>query len=145
MIVNLYGSVEGKRHDSGMLAMSGVLPQNQINTRTPNENPLCAHIDPACLLGVQLQGSFKENLNQQQKDYNQAMSQGRTPVEWVFGDIANYFAFLDFKRTLKINMKAIKKMYSVCTLLTNAHTCLYQSIISSYFGMEPPLLDEYFI
>ena len=107
MIVNLYGSVEGKRHNSGMLAMSGVLPQ-------------------------------------QQKDYNQAVSQVRTPVEWVFGDIANYFAFLDFKKTLKINLSAVEKMYSVCALLTNAHTCLYQSMISSYFGIEPVLLDDYF-
>lgn len=145
MIVNLYGSMEGKRHNSGMLAMSGVLPQQQLNARTPYDNPLCAYVDPTCTLGIHLQGPFKGNLNQQQKYYNQAVSQVRTPVEWVFGDIANYFAFLDFKRTLKINMKAIKKMYSVCTLLTNAHTCLYQSIISSYFGMEPPLLDEYFI
>ena len=34
-------------------------------------------------------GLFKENLNQQQKDYNQAMRRVCTAVEWVFGYIVN--------------------------------------------------------
>ena len=30
--------------------------------------------------------------------YNKAMSQVRVSVEWVFADIINNFAFLDFKK-----------------------------------------------
>lgn len=30
------------------------------------------------------------------------MSKVRVFVEWVFGDIINYFKFLDFKKNLKV-------------------------------------------
>ena len=36
------------------------------------------------------------------------------------------------------------KMYGVCVLFTNVHTCLYKSITPSYFGIEPTQLDECF-
>ena len=144
MIANLYGPVEGKRHDSGMLVMSGLFPLLQMNSQKPNGDPLCIYGDPAYPLRNHLQGPFKGNLNQIQKDYNKAMSQVRVSVEWVFGDIANYFAFLDFKKNLKIQLNAVGKMYIVCALLTNAHTCLYKSMTSSYFECDPPLLEEYF-
>ena len=44
-------------------------------------------------------------------------------MEWVFGDILSYFAFLDFKKNLKIGLSPIGTMYSVCGLLRNAITC----------------------
>ena len=72
------------------------------------------------------------------------MSSVRVDVEWVFGDITNYFKFLDFKNNLKIGLSAVGKMYSVCALLRNALTCLYGSTTSSYFQVEPPTLQEYF-
>ena len=31
------------------------------------------------------------------------MSRARVTVEWVFADIKNYFAFLDFKERLEYN------------------------------------------
>ena len=36
LIVNLFGPVEGRRHDSGMLAMSGLLPMLETHCLTPN-------------------------------------------------------------------------------------------------------------
>ena len=47
---------------------------------------------------------------------------------------------MDFKKNLKIRLSAVGKMYIVCGLLTNARTCLYQSVTSSYFGLDPPPL-----
>ena len=41
MIANLYSPSEGKRHNSDMLAVSGLLPQLELHARTPNGNPLC--------------------------------------------------------------------------------------------------------
>ena len=72
------------------------------------------------------------------------MSKVRTAVEWVFGDIINSYKFIDFKKNLKLNLSAVGKIYIVCALLTNARTCLYKSITSSYFNIDPPSLDEYF-
>ncbi len=65
------------------------------------------------------------NLNARQLEFNRSMSSVRVSVEWVFGDIINYFKFIDFKKNLKIGLSAVGKMYSVCALLRNALTCLY--------------------
>ena len=79
----------------------------------------------------------------QQLAYNAAMSKVRVGVEWVFGDIVNFFKFLDFKKNLKIGLSPIAKMYMVCALLTNVRTCVYGSMTSSYFNLDPPTLAEY--
>ena len=62
------------------------------------------------------------------------MSEVRVSVEWLFGDILNYFKFLDFKKNLKIGLNAVGKMYIVCALLNNARSCLYGLQTSNYFG-----------
>jgi hypothetical protein len=72
------------------------------------------------------------------------MSRVRVSVEWVFGDIVNYFKFLDFKKNLKIGLSTVGKIYSVCALLRNALTCLYGSNTSSFFQVNPPTVQEYF-
>ena len=79
-----------------------------------------------------------------QKLFNSSMSKVREVVEWVFGDIVTYFAFLDYKKNLKIGLSPIGKMYSVCALLRNALTCLYGSTTSTYFDVQPPRLHDYF-
>ena len=76
--------------------------------------------------------------------YNKAMSNARSSVEWLFGDIINYFKFMDFKRNLKIGMSCVGKMYVVCALLRNALTCLYGNQTSQYFELDPPTLQDYF-
>ena len=73
------------------------------------------------------------------------MSTVRVSVEWVFGDIINYFKFLDFKKNLKIGLSAVGKMYIICALLHNARICLYGSETSHYFQCEPPIIESYFM
>ena len=91
---------------------------------------MCVYGDLAYPLNIHLQGPFKGvRITPIQNEYNTAMSRVRASVEWVFGDIINYFAFMDFKKNLKIRLSAVGKMYIVCGLLTNACTCLYQSVI----------------
>ena len=78
------------------------------------------------------------------KAYNTAMSAVRSSVEWLFGDIINYFKFLDFKKNLKIGLSSIGKMYIVSALLQNALTCLYGNETATFFYLDPPTLEEYF-
>jgi hypothetical protein len=58
LIANLFGPVEGKRHDSAtMLAQSQVLPQLQNHSLdTINGNILCIYGDPAYPTSKQIQG-----------------------------------------------------------------------------------------
>ena len=73
------------------------------------------------------------------------MSQLRVSVEWVFGDIVNYFKFVDFKKNLKIGLSSVGKFYVVSALLRNALTCLYGNTTSAFFDLPPPALNEYFL
>ena len=41
----------------------------------------------------------------------------RVAVEWVFGDIVNYFKFMNFKKNLKVHLSAVGKMYVCCALI----------------------------
>lgn len=76
--------------------------------------------------------------------FNKAMSAVRVSVEWVFGNITNYFQFVDFKKQQKVNLSSIGKMSAVCALLQNANTCLHDNIVSQVFELKPPTLEEYF-
>ena len=126
-------------------AESRLLDQLQLHAYTPNGEPLCIYGDPAYPLHVHLQAPYQVNrLTNLQKGYNTAMSNVRVSVEWLFKEILTYFAFVDFKKNLKKGLSAIGKMYVVCALLTNAGTCLYKSQTSNFFGVEPPMLEEYF-
>ena len=83
-------------------------------------------------------------ITREQTAFNRAMSAARVSVQWVFGDIVNFLHILDFKEDLKIHLSAVEKMYIVCPLLTNARTCLYVSLTSQYFNLNPPSLNQYF-
>ena len=125
LIANLFGPVEGRRHDSGMLADSNLLTTLQQHSFDLNGNPLCVYGDPAYPLRVHLQAGFKgANLTPQEVIFNQRMSEVRVAVEWVFGDILNSFKFLDFKKNLKVGLSPIGKVYIICALLCNARNCL---------------------
>ena len=145
LIANFFGPVEGKRHDSGMLAASGLLNQLAQFSHSQTGNPLCIYGDPAYPLHVHLQAPFKgAALTDDQKAYNKSMSKARVSVEWVFGDITNYFAFLDFRKNLKVGLSAVGKMYITCALLHNARNCLYGNTTSQYFDVQPSAINDYF-
>ena len=145
MIANLFGPVEGKRHDFAMLAMSGLLQTLQQRSHGPNGELLCIYGDPAYPLRRHLLSPFSgAQLTQQQKYFNKSMSKARISVEWMFGKIVNNFKFIDFKKNLKVGLSCVGKMYRVSALLNNASTCLYKNKVSEYYGIDPPMLEEYF-
>ena len=142
IIANLYGPVEGRRHDSAILAMSGLLPQLEEYSFSPAGLALCIYGDPAYPHRIHLQRPYERRapLSEKEQAFNQSMSEVRVSVEWVFGDIVNYFKFIDFKKNLKIGLSSVGKIYSVCAL-----TCLHGSSTSTFFNVQPPELTDYFI
>lgn len=98
LVGNLFGPVEGRRHDSFMLASSWFLQELQRFSNCPVTGlPLCVYGDPAYPIRAHLQRPFKGGvLTPAQQDFNTSMSTVRSSVEWLFGDIVNYFKFLDF-------------------------------------------------
>ena len=147
LIGNLYGPVEGRRHDAGMLKDSGLLndlSRAGFNTRG---EVLCLYGDPAYPLRPNLMRPYCQGdvpvLTPEMEAFNTAMSSVRVSVEWLFNDVSNYFKFIDFKKNLKIGMSAVGKQYIVCALLRNILTCLYGNITSDHFQLEPPTVQDY--
>ena len=138
-------SSEGKRHDAAMLADSNLLTALEQYAVSPTGKEMCIYGDPAYPLRVNLMAPFRgAALKAQMEAFNKSMSNVRTSVEWLFGDIVEYFKFMDFKKNLTIGLSSIGKLYVVCALLRNALTCLYGNSTSSYFKLDPPTLEEYF-
>ena len=136
---------EGRRHDAGMLRMSGLLTELNHHAYSPTGQPLCIYGDPAYPLRIHLQAPYRNaHLTAEQQSFNSSMSTVRTAVEWVFGDISTYFALLDFKKNLKIGLSPVGKLYSISALLRNALTCLYGNTTSAFFNLDPPTIKEYF-
>lgn len=71
------------------------------------------------------------------------MSSVRECVEWGFGKVVSTFAFIDFKKNLRIYLQPVGKMYFTVVLLTNCHTCLYGSQTGIYFDLDAPDLSVY--
>lgn len=128
-----------------MLRMSGLLQSLEEHCNTATGEPLCIYGDPAYPLRRHLQSPYRHgNLSHDEQEFNSSMSSVRVAVEWVFGDVTSYFAFLNFKHNLKIGLSHVGKIYSVCALLRNALTCLHGSTTTYFFGLAPPTLQEYF-
>ena len=143
--MNLFNISEGRKHDAEMLADSGLLRQLEHAAFSPAGQPMCVFGDPAYPLRIHLQAPYRNAaLTAQMEAFNSAMSAVRCSVEWLFGDITNYFKFLDFKKNLKIQLSSVGKMYIVCALLRNALTCLYGNTTADYFSLEPPSISDYF-
>jgi len=112
-----------------MLGDSRLLQQLQRYAHSPAGYPMCIYGDPAYPLRVQLQASFRNVvLTPQMQAFNSSMSSVRSCVEWLFGDIVNYFKNIDFKKNLRIGLSNIGKLYIVCALLQNVLTCLYGNL-----------------
>ena len=108
-----------------MLAESNLLQNLEIHAFSPTGEPMCLYGDPAYPLRLQLQAPFRElQLTPEMVAYNKSMSSVRVSIVWIFGDIVNYFKFIDFKKNLKIGLSQVGKMYIIAAVLRNALTCL---------------------
>ena len=128
-----------------MLADSGLLRELQRPAFSSTGNPMAFYGDPAYPLRIHLIAPYRgAGITPQMEDFNSSISRVRTSVEWPFGDIINYFKFVDFKKTQKISLSAVGTLYIVCEILRNAMTCLYGNYTSEFFGIDPPTLQDYF-
>ena len=74
--------------------------------------------EPAYPLRVHLQALFREDpTTPEMMAFNRSMRNVCVSVEWIFGDIVNYFKFMDFKKDLKIGLSQGGKMYIVSAML----------------------------
>lgn len=139
------GAYEGRRHDAGIFRESGLYEELTQNVVFDNQHFLLYGDQAYGLRELLLRPYTVHEIAGQQdrQNFNNIMSVLRVSVEWGFGKIIQQFAFLDFKKNQKILLQDIEEMYKVAMILTNCHTCLYGGETSSYFDINPPLLDDY--
>ena len=83
--------LEGRRHNSAMLADSGLLDELEQHAFSTTREPMALHGDPAYPLRVYLQVPYRgAEITPQTELHNKAMSSVRMSVEWLFGDFVNY-------------------------------------------------------
>ena len=139
----MFEAIEGKRNDAFMLGVSG-LAEKLERFQRPNGEPYIIYGNPAYGLTRNILAPFRGvRLTDDQQEFNSRMSKLRVLVEWGFGKICQLFAFLDFKKNLNILLQPIGKYYLVAAVLANCHTCLYGSQTSTFFGLDPPELEDY--
>lgn len=142
IIANLFGPVNGRRHDAHVLAQSGLM--NKLEQKFHGFRlPPYIYSDTGYPLKKNLIVPFKGAVTIRQKKVNTKMSKLRVSVEWGFAKLIQLFPFLDFKKNLKVYKQEIGNYYKVGAILTNCHTCLYGGQVSEYFECEPPSLDDY--
>lgn len=143
MIAHMFGPIEGRRHDAFMLGVSGLSAKLRRFVQ-PNGEPYVIYGDPAYGITQNIIAPFRQaHLTDDEQEFNTRMSRVRTCVEWGFGKICQNFAYLDFKKNLKILLQPVGKYYLVACILINCHTCLYGSQTTTYFSLEPPPLETY--
>ena len=142
MICNLFGPMEGRRHDATLLRESQVL--DKINGRAEDGSTLVLYGDKAYPLNDKLITPYRAvNCNEEERQFNEAMNKGRIAVEWAFAKISSNFAFTKFAPNQKVYLQPIALYYKVAVLLSNCHSCCYGNQTCDYFGIMPPTLEDY--
>ena len=143
ILAHMFGPIEGRRHDAGMLQLSGLLPEMQAHMRRNHQEVYSLYGDPAYPLSQHLLRPFSNPQGQLEAEFNRKISSVRQCVEWGFMNILQLWAFVDFKKTRKVFLCPVAKYFAVSAPLVNCYTWLYGNDTSAYFGLKPPSLEEY--
>jgi hypothetical protein len=136
LIALLFGPIPGSRHDSFMLAESGLLQQlRQLMPINGVNGPIFSlYGDPAYPQSHHIFGGFRNPLpGSQEAQWNTTMSKVREAVEWGFKEITMQWSYLDFRSRMKIFQSPIAKYYTIAAFLCNLRNCCYGSQTSVYF------------
>lgn len=134
MIGEIYGPISARRNDCF------VLNESRLNERMAQ---LLMHLEPEesyCIFGdsiFPILGYIRHFSGTQE------WASVRISIEWGYGKIAGLWSFLDYKQNLQLKQFKVPLIYFVATLLTNFHTCFYGCETSTYFGVQPPTIEEY--
>lgn len=149
----MYGPITGNRHDSYMLARSGLMERLRAfmpEPRNRQQHPLGGEVvyslygDPAYPQSMYVFGGYRNPpRGSPQAAWNTQMSKVREVVEWGFANITTNWAFLDFTAAMMVFKSPIAEYYIIAAFLVNLRTCFYGNQTMEYFACETMTLDEY--
>jgi hypothetical protein len=146
IIVEMYGPFQGRTNDMRMLFSSGLLARcfqhcwvNGVlyylyGDKGYNRGHPCLQVPIGGPAGA---------LTPAQQHYNGQLSRVRISVEWGFGKVKGLFAYVDYKKCMRLYGNPVMSYWQCAVLLTNCHTCLYGSLTSQYYDVPPPYVEDY--
>ena len=145
MITNQHGPTEGRRHESGILAMSGLLNHLSQYSFSPDDQLWGIYGNPAYPHRVHLQcpSGRRPNLTDEEKAFNQSMSRVYVSVQWVFGGIVHHLSLQILRKTARLAQCRWKDLCCLCST-AKFLTCLYGNNTPAFFDLQPPVLEDYF-
>ena len=145
IIAHMSGPFPGSRHDSVILTLSKLRLYMLTHCKDTKGQEMVIYGDEAYSNLSQVRSPYRGRvLTQAQIRFNSSMRRPRLCVEWGFGFINNRWSWVTHSRYLRMYQSPIGRFYLLCALLANALTCLgRKSTTTSYFGMDPPTLEEY--
>lgn len=145
LICPVYGPVEGRRADGGVLDMSGWEAMLRADAKGVDARQLFVYGDPAYGVSDTVISGMKklDSLTPLEREFNHKMSALRQCVEWGFGNVTINFAFIDYDKGLRLGGLPVGRLYLLALIFTNIRTILYPSLISTKFQCPPPSLEEY--
>ena len=146
LITHLYGPIEGRLHDAGILADSGLPPALRQHMKAPDGQSYALYGDSAYPISPFLQKGYQGTaLTPEQVQFNANCSRVRMAVEWAFGEVDTTWGFLDMKRQQKVLLQPIGLYYKAACLLSNCENIVRQgNKCSQFFNLKPSSLEEYF-
>lgn len=144
IISSLMGAYPGRRHDAAIYRASNIYQQLQ-RVGIFGDRRFLIYGDQGYPVNDLLLCPFgrRANMPQHQIDFNESMKILRASVEWGFQKVIAEFAFVDFKKNQKLLLQDVEAYYKVAVILTNCHSIFYGNQTASFFGVEPPTIQEY--
>jgi hypothetical protein len=129
----MFGLITGNRHDSYMLAISGLIPKLQeimppplpaeVNDHNIIQNDagiFSLYGDPAYSQLFLLFGGYRiPRPGSQEARWNTEILKVREVVEWAFANLIKSWAFLDFRASMMVFKSPIAKYYIIAAFLMN--------------------------
>ena len=103
IIAQLYGPVEGRRHDLFLVRDSDIVSTLSL----PPFDDYVLYGDPGYISDSIMVAPFKGKLTPEQQEFNARMSGVRVAVEWMFGRITSLFQVLGFPPRAKLPGRCI--------------------------------------
>ena len=144
LMFNLYGPMEGRRHDAMLLRRSGV--SDKLKEVLKKEDiQYYLYGDAAYVLRPWIQTSLYSNTsNEVQLLFDGEMNKVRSALEWNYNDVEQNWVRNDVSRYMYMRQAPIYLIYIGYALLQNFKVCLEKGgQISAFLGRSAPSLEEY--
>ena len=146
MFLQLAGPWPGARHDQFMVRESGILAYLESLPRRASDGAVyCIYADQGYSQAFGIETPYFDGaVNAQHEAFNQCMASSRITVEWAFGAIVQQWASVNFAPSQQLlSNRKVGQVYVVAGVLCNLLNTLSRNNTSTYFGVQPPVLEAY--